>query len=71
MSVQATEAFSSQKRASITSNHEISSLFPTFVRHFCPPGYGTGSTDLIDSGSNTDPDPDPKPCVTLGMADLA
>ncbi len=32
-------------------------------------GYGSGSTDLIESGSNTDPDP--KSCVTLGMADLA
>ncbi len=39
--------------------------------HFCPPGsgsstdseYGSGSTDLIESGSSTDPDP--KPCFTF------
>ncbi len=38
-----------QKRTSSTSKHEISSLFPTFVGHFCPPRSG--------SGSNTDADP--------------
>jgi hypothetical protein len=26
-----------------------------FVGHFCPPG--SGSTDPVESGSNTDPDP--------------
>jgi hypothetical protein len=46
------------KRTSITSKHEIS-FFSTFVGHFCPPGSGSGSTDLIVSGSNTDPDPKP------------
>ncbi len=30
-------------------------FFSTFVGHFCPPG--SGSTDLIESISNTDPDP--------------
>jgi hypothetical protein len=37
-------------------------FFPTFVGHFCldpDSEYGSGSTDLIESGSN--PDPDPKP----------
>ncbi len=29
------------------------STFSIFVGHFCPPG----STDLIESGSDTDPDP--------------
>ncbi len=51
------EAFSSQKRTSSTSKHEISLLFSTFVGHFCPPG--SGSTDPIESGSNWDPDPQP------------
>jgi hypothetical protein len=27
------------------------------VRHFYPPGSESGSTDLIESGSNPDPDP--------------
>jgi hypothetical protein len=27
-----------------------------FFSQFCPPGSGSGSTDLIDSGSNPDPD---------------
>jgi hypothetical protein len=31
---------------------------------FCPPGSKSGSTDLIESGSNTDPNPDPKPWET-------
>ncbi len=31
--------------------------------HFCPPGSGSGSKDLIESGSN--PDPDSKHCVRL------
>ncbi len=32
-------------------------FFSTFVGHFCPPGswYGSTGTDLIESGSNTDP----------------
>jgi hypothetical protein len=37
-------------------------FFPTFVRHFCPPG--SGSTDPIESGSNADPDPVPQPWST-------
>ncbi len=34
------EAFSSQKRTSISSKHEISQFFSTFVGNFCPPGSG-------------------------------
>ncbi len=34
------EAFSSQKRPSNTSKHEIFQFFFTFVGHFCPPGSG-------------------------------
>ncbi len=56
------EAFSSQKRTSSTSKHDISKVFSTFVHHFCPPGSESGSgfriririTDLIESGSNPD-----------------
>jgi hypothetical protein len=57
------EAFSSEKRTSITLKHEIFQFFSTFVGHFgvLDPDpdseYGSGSTDLIESGSNTDPDP--------------
>ncbi len=49
------EAFIPQKRTSSTSKHEIeiSSLFSIFVGHFFPPG--SGSTDLIESGSNPYP----------------
>ncbi len=38
--------------------------------HFCPPGseYGSGSTDLIDSGSSSDPDPQPWFCIGLAPA---
>ncbi len=28
--------------------------FSVFVRHFCPPGSGSGSTDLTESGLNPD-----------------
>ncbi len=45
------EVFSLQKRTSSNSEHEISSLFSIFVGQFCPPGSGSGSTDLIESGS--------------------
>ncbi len=51
------EAFSSQKRPSNTSKHEIFFIFSNFVGHFSPPGSGSGSTDPIESGSNWDPDP--------------
>ena len=34
------EAFSPSKRTSISSKHEISSLFPYFVGQFCSPGSG-------------------------------
>jgi len=34
------EAFSPPKRSSSSSKHEISSIFPFFVGHFCPPGSG-------------------------------
>jgi hypothetical protein len=47
------EAFSSQKRPSNTSKHELLQFFSTFVGHFCPPGSGSGSTDPIESGSAT------------------
>jgi hypothetical protein len=50
------EAFSPQKRTSTTSKHDFL-FFSTFVGHFCPPGSGSGSTDLIESGSYLDPDP--------------
>jgi hypothetical protein len=40
-----------QKRTSSTSKHEISELFSVLVGYFCPPG--SGSTDLIESGSET------------------
>jgi hypothetical protein len=39
-------------RTSRTSKYEIS-CFPIFVDHFCPPGSGSGPTDLIESGSET------------------
>jgi hypothetical protein len=39
----------------------------TFVRHFCPPGSGSGSTDPIESGSNTDP----QPCLQLHLVEAA
>ncbi len=42
------EAFSSQKRTSSTSKHEISWVFSSFVGHFFPPG--SGFYDTIDSG---------------------
>jgi hypothetical protein len=29
--------------------------------------FGSGSTDPIEFGSNSDPDPDPKPCLFLGF----
>ncbi len=32
-------------------------IFSTSVGYFCPPGTGSGSADLIKSGSNTNPDP--------------
>jgi hypothetical protein len=53
------EAFSSQKRTSSTSKHQIFYFFSTFVGHFCPPGFRSESTDLIESGSNPDPKPWP------------
>ncbi len=50
------EAFSSQKKTSSTSKHDISKTFSTFVGHFSlldpdpdsEYGYRSGSTDLID-----------------------
>ncbi len=40
--------------------------------NFCPPGSGGGSgfTDLIESGSNTEPYPDPKPCLEDAVISL-
>jgi hypothetical protein len=37
------EAFSSQKRPSNTSKHELLKKNSTFVGHFCPPRSGSGS----------------------------
>jgi len=62
------EAFSYQKRISSTSKHEISYFFLllwvlfALLDPYTDPNseYGSGSTDLIISGSNTDPDPDPQ-----------
>jgi hypothetical protein len=51
------EAFSSQKRPSNTSKHELLKKFPTFVGHFAlldpdpDPDSESGSTDPIESGS--------------------
>jgi hypothetical protein len=45
------EVFSSQKRLSNTSKHDILKKNSTFVGNFCPPG----------SGYNPDTDPDPQP----------
>ncbi len=50
------EAFSPQKRSSSTGI-----LFSIFVDHFCPPGFGSGSRDPIESGSN----PDPQHCFLI------
>jgi hypothetical protein len=62
------EAFSSQKRISSTSKHEISFYFfliwwGIFALLDPDPDSenGSGSTDLIESGSN----PDPKPCFKV------
>jgi hypothetical protein len=45
------EAFSSQKRTFSPSKHKFSFIFFTFIYISCPPG--SGSTDLIKSGSVT------------------
>jgi hypothetical protein len=54
---------SALKREHPALPQEISKDFSTFVGHFAlldpDPEYGSGSTDLIESGYN--PDPDPKP----------
>ncbi len=54
-----------QKPSALKGEHpELQNMkflnFFFFVGNFCPPGsgFGYGSTDLIDSGSN----PDPKHC---------
>jgi hypothetical protein len=57
------EACSPQNRTSGTSKHEIYQLFPTlllsvFLALLDPdPDPKSGSTDLIESGSNPNPDP--------------
>jgi hypothetical protein len=67
----AKEAFSSQKRTSSTSKHEISYFFLLLWAIFAlldpdpDSEYGSGSTDLIESGSNSDPDTDPQPWFRL------
>ncbi len=56
------KAFSSQKRTSNTSKHEFFEFFSTFVAFALldpDPDSESGSTDPIESGSNTDPDPQP------------
>jgi hypothetical protein len=59
------EAFSSQKRPSNTSKHELFCLLLWVIFALLDPDpdseYGSGSTDPIEYGSNTDPDPDPQP----------
>jgi hypothetical protein len=48
------EAFSHQKRTSSTSKHEISSIFVgSFLLSWIQPDLKSGSTDLIESGSET------------------
>ncbi len=67
------EAFSSQKRPSNTSKHELLTIFLLLwcILVLLDPDQdsesGSGSTDPIKSGSNPDPDTDPdlQPCVTL------
>jgi hypothetical protein len=58
------EAFSSQKRPSNTSNHELQKFFLLLWVIFAlldpDSESGSGSTDPIESGSN--PDPDPQSC---------
>jgi hypothetical protein len=70
MNVQVTEeAFSSQKRTSNASKHEIFNFFLLLWVNFAlldpdsdlDSESGSGSTDPIESGSNWDPDPDPQP----------
>jgi hypothetical protein len=56
------EAFSSQKRPSNTSKHEL--LWVIFALLDPDPDSGSGSTDPIESGSNLDPDPQPCPYET-------
>jgi hypothetical protein len=58
------EAFSSQKRPSNTSKHELFQkyfllLWVTFALLDPDPDSVSGSTDLIESGSIQDPDPQP------------
>jgi hypothetical protein len=55
------EAFSSQKKRKhpALQNMKFLQFFSTLLGHFYRPGSGSGSTDLIESGSNTDPDPKP------------
>ncbi len=49
-------AFSPQKRTSSSnSKNQISYFFLFFCFIFCPPRSGSGSTDLVESGSNPDP----------------
>ncbi len=40
--------------------------FSIFVVHFAPPGFWSGSTDLLEAGSN--PDLDPKHCLRPSWA---
>jgi hypothetical protein len=57
-----------QVTKSKTSNREISLFFLLLWVIFAPldqypdSDYGSGSTELIESGSNRDPDQDPQPC---------
>ncbi len=56
------EAFSSQKRPSNTSKHELFKKISTFVGHLDPdPDSESGSTDPIESRSNPDPNTDSDP----------
>jgi hypothetical protein len=53
------EAFNPQIRTPALQNMTFLYFFYIFVCHICPPG--SGSTDLIEFGS----DPDPKHCFRL------
>jgi hypothetical protein len=59
------EAFSSQKRPSNTSKHELYNFFLLLWVIFAlldpDPDSECGSTDPIESGFNPDPDTDPDP----------
>ncbi len=44
-----------KREHSALQNMKFLTFSSIIVGHFCPPGSGSGSTDLIESGSSTDP----------------